>query len=78
MCPELPQTGWPEVVQGSKVSVPASKVKYCLYCVLLALSLRAAQIQGKGAQIPPLNGESIKAYRQGSKPLQCLILVYKE
>lgn len=49
MCPELPQTGWPQVVQGSKVEA-LEVMRHCFHCVLLATSLRPAQIQGKGAQ----------------------------
>lgn len=65
-CPELPQTGRPWLVQGSKESVLESKVesseamKRCFHCVLLARSLEPARNHGKGTQIPPLYGQSVK------------------
>lgn len=59
MCPELPQTGGPHEVQGSKVGT-WDIMKHCFHCVLLATSLRPAQIQEKGAQILPLYGQHVK------------------
>lgn len=59
MCPELPQTGWPQVVQGSKVGA-LEVMTHCFHSVLLSTSLRLVQIQEKGAQISPFYDQCVK------------------